>query len=82
MGTGADSQNLGKWTYLKISNAYKTVQVVMVYRPCVPSNIRRRGKDREDGTAWEQHNEYFRARGEERDPLEMFDYDPLVDLYE
>ena len=28
---GADSQNLGRWTYLKISNAYKTVRVVMAY---------------------------------------------------
>ena len=74
---GADSQNLGRWTYLKISNSYKTVQVVMAYRPCMPSSIRRRGKDREGGTAWEQHDRYFRAQGEERDPLEVFNSDLL-----
>ena len=28
---GVDSQNLGRWTYLKISNAYKIVRVVMAY---------------------------------------------------
>ena len=43
--TGADSTNLGRWTHLKISNAYKTVRVVMAYRPCMPSSIRRRGKN-------------------------------------
>ena len=43
--TGVDSRNLGRWTYLKISNAYKTVRVVMAYQPFMPSSIQCRGKD-------------------------------------
>ena len=27
---------------------------------------------------WKQHDRYFRAQGEEIDPLEMFDYDLLL----
>ena len=80
--TGVDSRNLVRWTYLKISNAYKTVWVVMVYRPCMPSSIRRRGEKREGGTVWEQHDRYCRALGEVRDPLEMFNADLLRDLRE
>ena len=52
----------------------------MAYRPCMLSSIRRPGKYQEGGTVWEQHDRYFRARGEERDPLEMFDTDLLGDL--
>ena len=46
--TGTDATNLGRWTHLKISNAYKTVRVVMAYRPCMPSSIRRRGKSEKE----------------------------------
>ena len=80
--TGADSRNLGRWTYLKISNAFKTARVVIAYRPCMPGSIRRQGKDPECRMVQEQHDRYFRAQEKERDLLEMFDYDLLHALHE
>ena len=68
-----DSTGLGRWVTLTLSSGSKVVNVVMAYRPCFPSSIRRRGKDRLGSTVWEQQDRYFRARGEFRDPLEMFD---------
>ena len=54
----------------------------MAYRPCVHSTIQRQGKDHKGGTVWEQNDRYFRTKGEERNPLEMFDSDLPADLCE
>jgi hypothetical protein len=45
----------------------------MAYRPCYPGSIRRRGVDKRGSTVWEQHDRYFRSRGEFRSPVDMFD---------
>jgi hypothetical protein len=68
-----DSTGLGRWVTLTLANGEKEVKVVMAYRPCFPTSIRRRGRDKLGSTVWEQHERYFRDRGEFRDPLELFD---------
>ena len=53
---------LGRWTYQTIKNAYKTVRIIVAYRPGKnpPSSLRRRGIGRHKlgSTVWEQHDRY------------------------
>ena len=61
--TGSDLRNLGRWMFLLLRNVYKTVRVIMAYRPCKSHPIRRRGKGWVGGLSWEQHDRYFRSLG-------------------
>ena len=74
----SDDTGLGRWTYQTIKNAYKTVRLIVAYRPGKnpPSSLRRRGIGRHKlgSTVWEQHDRYFRSRGIlDKSPREMFD---------
>jgi hypothetical protein len=51
-----DSTGLGRWVTLTLSSGSIVVNVVMAYRPCFPSSIRRHGKDRLGSTVWEQQD--------------------------
>ena len=87
-----DPRNLGRWIVLTIKNAHKTVRIVMGYRLCLPSSVRRRGKGRLGSTVWEQHDRYIRREGifankspgKEKnifmDPRDLFDMDLIAEI--
>ncbi len=69
-GTGTNTTGLGRWCWLYIGGGGRTTQIITAYQPCKP------GRNKKGGTVWEQHTRYFEARGEVRNPRQMF----LVDL--
>jgi hypothetical protein len=69
-GSGTDTTGLGRWCWLYIGGGSSTTRIITAYQPCKP------GRNKKGGTVWEQHTRYFKARGEVRNPRQMF----LVDL--
>ena len=76
--TGCDSTGLGRWVYMTLGSDYKKTHVIVVYRPCAKSYLRRRVKSSLGSSVCEQEERYFCRRGEFRDPRNMFDVDLLA----
>ncbi len=55
---GSNASGLGRWSWIYTSGGGKSTRIVVAYQPCNP---RRRGT--RDKTIWDQHLQYFEARG-------------------
>jgi hypothetical protein len=64
--SGSDLMGLGCWCWIQIGGGGKDTCVVTAYQP---TNPRRKTKGE---TIWDQHIRYFEARGEIRNPRDMF----------
>jgi hypothetical protein len=73
-----DPTGLARWITLTLTNEERVSRVVMAYKPCYPSAIRRRGKDRLGSTVWEQQDRYWRKRDNFDDPRDIFNEDLLA----
>ena len=72
METGVDQTGLGRWCWMKIGGGGKFTRTITAYQP---TNPRRTTKGE---TVWDQHVRYYEARGEIRNPGEMFRFDLIA----
>jgi hypothetical protein len=73
VSTGVGMTGLGRWAWIYIGGGGKTMKVLVAYRPCQP--YRNTGSK----TIWDQHLQYFEARGNTKSPILNF-HDDLVGL--
>ena len=69
---GSDASGLGRWSWLHVGGGGKTTRMIEAYQPCALGKHRTMGK-----MVWDQHHQYFEARGEIRNPRTMFKSDLL-----
>jgi hypothetical protein len=69
---GANTTGLGWWSWVHAGGGGKSTRIIAVYQPCGQRGRKTRGE-----SVWDQHSQYFEARGEIRDPRVMFKSDLL-----
>jgi hypothetical protein len=70
--TGVDPHNLGRWCWMKVGSGDKTTRIGMVYQPSASNLSNSAGT-----TVWEQHEQYFEARGNLR-PVRTIFFEQLI----
>ncbi len=65
--TGVDHYGLGQWCWMKVGSGDKKTQIVMAYQPPGSSS-----SNSASITVWEQHKQYFQARGDLRSAKAIF----------
>ena len=68
---GNDPIGLGRWCHFLVGTEARKSRIVVAYNPTRP-NISSRRTSYDGKTVWEQHERYFRSRGEDRDPRTLF----------
>ena len=62
---GVDKQGLGRWCWIRFyRKGTGHTRIVSAYRPCKSKKT--------EGTAWRQHQRYFREKGIKGDPRDLF----------
>jgi hypothetical protein len=68
---GINTAGLGRWTWVRVGGGGKSTRIITAYQPCDPK------KKTMGETVWDQHTQYFKARGDIRNPRVMFKADLL-----
>jgi hypothetical protein len=71
---GTDSFELGRWSWVYAGGGSKSTRIIVVYQPWGTRKRKTMGE-----MMWDQHLQYFEARGEIRDPRVMFQHN-LISL--
>ena len=65
--TGVDLYKLGRWCWMKVGSRDKATRIVMAYQPSGSKSSASAGT-----TVREQHEQYFKARGDLRPARTIF----------
>jgi hypothetical protein len=72
---GTDSSKLGCWSWVYAGGGSKLTRIIVAYQPCGTRKRKMMGE-----AVWDQHLQYFKARGEIRNPRVMFQYNLISPL--
>ncbi len=72
---GTDSSGLGCWSWVYAGGGSKLTRIIVAYQPCGTRKRKTMGE-----AVWDQHLQYFKARGEIRNPRVMFQYNLISPL--